>query len=298
MAALVVLIALAASGPWQGTWETTYGTLVLTQDGASVSGFYTMGGTATMEGMVTPDGRLVFNYRETAATGEGWFELSEDSLTFAGMWREAGAPDWIPWEGIRSGTAGLRADWLVVLEVEWQGSLAEPEYSFGAMLEAFFARLEGVQVRHRFVHGPDDLRRFCTEAAMLPGDIYLVFAAHATESGLETPGGTVTPAELAGALEPLAGNLRLVHMSACLAMAGATPKWLLQELEGDGLVVSGYTESVDWAESAVVEMLYLSLILERGLSPAAAAAAVEATLTGAAGSGTGVLSETGFSWAD
>jgi len=298
MTQLALLVVLTASGPWQGTWETTYGTLVLTQDGASVRGFYTVGGTATIEGMVTPGGRMVFTYSEPAASGEGWFELSGDSLAFSGMWRAEGATAWATWEGIRAGQGSLQARWLVVLEVEWQESLAEEEFSFGEMLGAFFARIDGVEVRHRFVHSPEDIRRFCTEAAMLPGDVYLVLAAHATESGLATPAGTVTPALLADALDPFGDNLRLVHLSACLAMAGATPKSLLREVGGNGLVVSGYTESVDWTESAVVEMLYLSLILEKGLAPAEAAAAVEAVLLGAASADAGVLTGTGFSWAD
>ena len=298
MAQLALLLVLTASGPWQGTWETTYGTLVLTQDGASVRGFYTMGGTATIEGIVTSGGRMVFSYSEPVASGEGWFELSGDSLAFSGMWREAGASGWTPWEGIRWGEGSLSAHWLVVLEVEWQGALTEPEFSFGEMLRTFFARIEGVEVRHRFVHSLDDIRRFCAEAAMLPGEVYLVLAAHATESGLATPAGTVTPAQLADALDPFGDNLRLVHLSACLAMAGATPKSLLREVGGNGLVVSGYTESVDWSESAVVEMLYLSLILEKGLAPARAAEAVEALLLGAASAEAGVLAGTGFSWSD
>ena len=298
MAHLILLMVLTASGPWQGSWETTYGTLVLAQDGASVRGFYTMGGTATIEGVVTPGGRMVFSYSEPAASGEGWFELSADSLAFSGMWRAEGATAWTPWEGIRAGQGGLQAHWLVVLEVEWQESLAEEEFSFGEMLEAFFARIDGVEVRHRFVHSPEDIGRFCTEAAMLSGDVYLVLAAHATESGLATPAGTVTPALLVDALDPFGDNLRLVHLSACLAMAGTTPKSLLQEVGGNGLVVSGYSESVDWTESAVVEMLYLSLILEKGLTPAEAAAAMEALLLGAVSADAGLLTNTGFSWAN
>lgn len=296
--AMTVLLILAASGPWQGSWETTYGTVVLTQEDSSVRGFYTMGGTATIEGRVTPNGRLLFNYSEPSASGEGWFELSNDSLAFSGMWRADGSSQWLPWEGVRSGLGTLDTDWLVVLEVEWQESLTEPEYSFGQMLQAFFARVETVSVRHRYIHDPADLRRFCLEAAMLPGDVYLILASHATEAGLSTPGGTVSPAQLAEALEPFGDNLRLVHMSACLAMAGATPKSLLQSIGGDGLVVSGYTESVDWSESAALEMLYLSLILEKGLQPAAAAASMDTMLQGAASSGAEVLSNTGFSWSD
>lgn len=36
--------------------------------------------------------------------------------------------------------------------------------------------------------------------------------------------------------------------------------------------ISGYTTSVDWAASAIIEFMYLDLVLARGTEPAAAAA--------------------------
>jgi hypothetical protein len=296
MPVALVLTVLLASGPWQGTWETTYGTVVMTQDGSAVSGFYDMGGPAAIEGTVRPDGRLVFTYTEPSAAGEGWFELSSDSLSFSGMWREEGSTGWTAWEGARTASGLQQARWLVVLEVEWQTSMAEPEFSFGRMLETFFARVAGVEVRHRYFHGLSDLRRFCTEAAALPGDVYLIIACHATEEGLGTPSGTLAAADAASALECFDERLRLVHMSACLVMDGDYPKVLLRSLEHRP-VVSGYTESVDWAESAALEMLYLSLVLERGEEPADAAEAIQ-RMVHAAGPPGGPLSKTGFTWAD
>ena len=45
---------------FSGVWETTYGTLILNQEGSSVSGYYTLGGYSTVEGEVDSDGKLTF----------------------------------------------------------------------------------------------------------------------------------------------------------------------------------------------------------------------------------------------
>jgi hypothetical protein len=265
---LALLVPTQAGDPdWSGRWVTTYGDMMLTQEGDSVRGYYTYGGMSTVDGVVDRTGRLNFTYTEASASGEGWFDLSDDGNTFTGMWRQTGSAAWSPWEGYRAGTG--EGNWLVVLEAEWQSGMSEPEYSFGEMLKAFLSRLDSVRIRHRFVHDFEDLRRFCAEAAMLPGDVYLLLAAHATADGIELSDGTCGASSLSEALQSFQGNLRLLHFSACLVMDGHLPDKLLREV-GDAnpdLVVSGYTRDVDWALSAVLEMLYLDLILDRGHSP-------------------------------
>lgn len=302
--ALLVLAALAAGGgpgrgvpDFSGTWETTYGTLVLKQDGSSVSGFYLMGGLCTVEGSVESSGRLVFTYEEPSASGEGWFELSSDGASFSGQWRERGSSVWSGWEGYRSGTGESGSRWLVILEVEWQDGLDEREYSFGDMLEAWFARVDGVTVRHRFVHDMDDLELFCAQAAMLPGEVFLLFSSHATEEGISLPEGTAGAREIVEAIEPC-GNLAMIHFSSCLVMNGSIPERILSSRRNwpEGFVVSGYTASVDWAGSALLEFLYLNLILESGLSPAEAAEAVLETLDYAGNSPGSCMDAAGFTW--
>src|SRR5262249_43543708 len=56
-----------AADNFGGTWETTYGTMVLTQEGTQVKGFYLMQGLrCTVEGQVDK-GKLIFQYREPSA---------------------------------------------------------------------------------------------------------------------------------------------------------------------------------------------------------------------------------------
>ncbi|NLP06136.1 hypothetical protein GX411_09330 [Candidatus Fermentibacteria bacterium] len=303
--ALLLLAALAAAGggtgqgipDFSGTWETTYGTLVLNQDGSSVSGFYLMGGMCTVEGSVEASGRLVFTYEEPSASGEGWFELAPDGASFSGQWRARGSSTWSGWEGYRSGSEGAGSKWLVILETEWQDRLDEQEYSFGDMLEAWFARLDGVSVRHRFVHDTDDLELFCAQAAMLPGEVFLVFSSHATEEGIALSEGTAGAREIIEAIEPC-GNLAMIHFSSCLVMNGSIPRQILSSRRDwpEGFVVSGYTTSVDWAGSALLEFLYLNLILESGLPPARAAEAVLETLDYAGSSSGSCMDAAGFTW--
>jgi len=82
-----------------GLWTSTYGQLVLEQDGNRVSGSYDDGGA--IDGQVEGN-LLTFHYREPSARGEGWFELAPDGRSFAGKWREEGRRVWLDWTGTRS----------------------------------------------------------------------------------------------------------------------------------------------------------------------------------------------------
>ena len=61
-------------------------------------------------------------------------------------------------------------------------------------------------------------------------------------------------------------------MLACLMLHDSPAGDLARKLQGLGrFPVSGYTTSVDWAASAILEFTYFDLILSRGLEPAVAA---------------------------
>src|SRR4029079_19451216 len=63
-----------------------------------------------------------------------------------------------------------------------------------------------------------------------------------------------------------ADGLQLLHFSSCLVGQDSE-----RALIAAPFPVSGYKTSVDWAQSALIEFVYLDMILEKGLSPAAAA---------------------------
>jgi hypothetical protein len=296
----LLLLLLAAQAPgageapdFSGTWETTYGQMVLNQDGDEILGWYDYGGISPIEGSLDGSGRFVFTYTEPDASGTGWFVLAEDGSSFQGRWSPDGSSEWYSWEGYRAG--GEARTWLVVLESEWQESMSEGEYSFGEMLAAFFDRLPSVEVRHRFVHDVEDLDVFCLEAAMLPGDVYLVFASHGSPSGLALAGGTVGASGIVEALSPME-NLALIHFSCCEIMAGRIPEAILTSRTSwpEGFVVSGYSRSVDWGGSAIIEFFYLNMILENGLTPEQAARAVLSDIGFAGGSDTRWMDAAGF----
>jgi hypothetical protein len=298
IASFLVAIALTATVPdFSGTWETTYGTLVLNQTGASVSGYYIMGGMCSVEGTVNSSGRLVFEYTEPSATGEGWFELAPDGSSISGEWRATGSTAWAGWEGYRAGAGNPDAKWLVILEAEWQSSMQEPEYSFGDMLEAFFARVEGVTVRHRFIHDRSDLELFALETASLPGSVYLLLSSHADENGISVADGSLGGREIAQALAPCR-NLHLLHFSSCLVMNGDMPRTIMQSRRDwpDDFIISGYTESVDWGGSAIIEFFYLDMILENGLTPEEAAQATLGSLTFSSDKPGRWMDPAGFTW--
>ena len=270
-----ILLAVLAASDYSGTWETTYGDMVLEQTGSTVTGWYSYGSMSSVDGTVSEEsGKLVFTYTETDASGRGWFLLSENGNSFTGQWKADGDTNWSDWEGNR--IAGEPSTWVVILEAEWQESMRENEYSFGEMLDAWLGRLPGVQIRHRYVHDLEDIQNFCAEAAVLPGDVYLVFASHGSAAGLSLNSGTVSPHEIADAISPMT-NLQLVHFSSCEIMAGRTDEVILNSRSNwkDDFAVSGYTTSVDWGGSAVIEFYYFNQILENGLTPVQAASALQ-----------------------
>ncbi|MBN1619252.1 hypothetical protein JW890_00875 [candidate division WOR-3 bacterium] len=268
----IVCISLSYPADFSGSWETTYGKMILEQNGDAVSGGYFFSGYCKIEGRIEPGGRFRFRYTEPSATGEGWFELSPDGMSFSGEWRQDGTENWYEWTGMRTSLRDSSAIWLVVFEAEWQESLDEGEYSFGEMLRAFFARLENVEVRQRFVHDRKDLINFCAETAILPGDVYILFATHGEKDGLVLRDGIARSDVIVSALAPCK-NLRLVHFSSCNIMSGNTPDEIIKSRRDwkDGFVVSGYVQPVDWAGSAVFEFYYLNLIFECGMTPEEAA---------------------------
>jgi hypothetical protein len=270
---------------------------VLYQDGSEVNGFYTLGGYSTVQGTVDADGKLEFTYTEPSASGEGWFQLSNEGSSFSGMWRPDGTSIWYQWEGSRAGTGMEESNWLVILESEWQTSLSEDEYSFGDMLAAWFARIPGVTVRHRYVHDGNDLANFCLEAAGLPGKVYLVIASHGSTSGVELASGTVSTQDFLRAIRPCR-NLAMIHFSCCQIMAGPLPRAIMDSRDDwpEDFIVSGYTRSVDWGASGMIEIYYLDQILENGLAPRDAAQSVLQDIDFAGEQDTRWMEAAGFTW--
>lgn len=262
--------------PWEGDrvgfdglWNTSFGLMRLVEDGDRVEGFYEMGGGAKVAGR--RDGnRLTFTYREPDARGRGRFVLADDGLSFQGQWRVKGETAWRPWTGIRV-RPQPDVTWLIVIEAPWQRFLSERDYSFGSMLREFFARVPHVQVRHRFFTNEAGLRRSCRDLLYIAEPVVLVVATHAKPEGITVDGQTVDVRVLIDGLRP-AGNLRLLHFSACLLMQAPEMVQVLRDFGSAArLPISGYRTSVDWAESAIIEFTYLDLVLSRGMTPANAA---------------------------
>ena len=59
---------------FSGQWLTTFGPMILNQDGVNVQGSYGVRQEGVIQGAIT-DGRLTFTYHEPTTGGEGWFEL-------------------------------------------------------------------------------------------------------------------------------------------------------------------------------------------------------------------------------
>jgi hypothetical protein len=252
---------------FEGLWDTNFGRLRLKKSADGYAGVY-----AYADGALTGSekgGLLKFRYRD-AKSGEGEFSLSADGRALRGRCRADGAAAWEDWGGARVEPVPGRR-WLVVVESRWEGSLAEQEYSYGEMLKTFFARTPRVQVRQRFFTDKSSLAKWMREASFLAEPTVIYLSSHGTDKGLITDSGDAGAAELAAALKG-AENVSLVHFGACEVMKGGVPSEFFRLLGADArFPVSGFAEAVDWAASAVVDFMYLDLILSRDLPPARAA---------------------------
>jgi len=260
---------VASASSFEGLWQTSYGRMRLVEHDKNVEGVYAFNGESTIAGKLEGK-RLAFRYKEPDVEGEGWFELSADGQSFHGQWRPKGTEQWSPWTGERIEAQPDRV-WLVVIEANWEADLSEPEYSFGAMLRAFFARSPGVQVRHRFFTDEASLKRWCREVAYLAEPVVVSIATHGSRQGAEVNGHTIGAKAIADSFR-YAANVRLLNFSACEMMKDKVAKEIIDALDKDRrFPVSGYATTVDWAASAIIEFAYYELVLVHDLPPQEAA---------------------------
>jgi len=272
---------------FDGAWESTYGTLRLERREQRFTGSYTHASGSEIEGEL--QGRVLRGtYHEPSTLGAGVrgrfaFELAEDGQSFSGTWVEGLGEPLDPadqrlqsWSGTRVVGEPDRI-WFVILEENWEGSLREHEYSFGAMLRTFFERVPEVGVRHRFIHDRADLERFCGELAGLVEPVVLYISSHGSPEGLAIGSDGISPEALGAALKNV-GDLRLLHLGSCAVLAGDAPA-RIRAAAGKDFPISGFVESVDWAASAIVDFTYMQVVLEQGLEPARAVEATRRMLT-------------------
>jgi hypothetical protein len=264
-------------GLWKGTrpkpkdftglWRSAVGPMRLTQTDDKVRGQYLWAGSGGIEGTVK--GKvLTYTYTEsTGKKGGGTFTLSDDADSFAGKWKESGATEEKVWPTNKRVTPVPGKQWLVIVEANWEGSLSEPEYSFGAMLKTFFAGSDEVGVRHRHFTDAESMTKWLKEVVFLAEPVVVVLSSHGSPAGPNAEKGPPTAKAIADSLRG-ASNVKLLHFAACEVMRGKFGEQVQKELGADATFpVSGYTTSVDWAGSAVSEFLFYDFILRRGMEP-------------------------------
>jgi hypothetical protein len=263
------------TGPLDGLYETEHGRVRLIQGkGSEVRGLYAYdGGRGTLSG--TAEGRkLTFTWTEKSMKGYGEFSVDEAGK-LTGRWRGASGDAWQSWNGTRV-VARPGVVWLTILEAQWETSLGEPEYAFGDMLRSFFRRYPHVQVRQRRVNDEADLLRAARQIPLLAEPVVLLVASHGEKGHLMAGADAVPAVKLAEALAD-ASNLELIHFSSCEILVPGVAESFHERL-GHRVPLSGYGVTVDWAGSAVLEFLYLDLVVGRRLSPSKAAKVVRAEL--------------------
>ncbi len=250
--------SFAAANAFVGLWETTYGRVRLIEDNGQISGIYEISGPAKLQGHVQ-NKILKFKYEEEGNAGIGEFQISPGGQAFTGKWRHSASDSWSPWNGTRvAPEPGISQ--LILLEGDWDAE--KSDYSFGAMLKAFFARNKSVKFHHSQITNKPTLLKQIRETAFLAEPFILVLAGHGSKDGILAADESVGASDITGAMN-YSTSAKLIHFSACDIMKGTFTS---------AIPVSGYKTSVDWAASAIAEFMYFDLILNRNLKPKSAAA--------------------------
>lgn len=270
---------------FEGVWKTSFGILRLSRDGARLRGSYTYASGSSIDG--EESGRIFrAKYTEpTGAKGLAVFQLSEDGDSFEGVWNtdpeaplELNTKNAKKWSGARA-VPSNDGEWLIILEAHWESSLADHEFSYGAMLRAFFERLPNVKVRHRFMHDKADFLRFCKELGEITDPVVLYISSHGTEAGAQV-GGDVLDGKMIGEAVRDFTNIKLLHFGSCSMLGGKLGARVREAAAPNtNFAISGFKVPVDWAGSAIVDFTYLDLIFEHKMSPADAVAKVRETIT-------------------
>lgn len=264
----VPAVSFAQAKSFSGLWETSYGRMKLIEGNDKISGIYSYLDDSTVSG-TRQKNKFTFTYKEKSTEGEGWFELSPDGEKFVGKWRPKNQKDWKDWEGTRVHPYP-KVRWLVVIEAQWEMSLAEREFSFGNMLKSFFAKDPFVEVRQRRFTDEKSLRQWLREVAFVAEPVVISIASHGYDDGVSAGGSSYGADVIADSLQ-YADNVQVLNFSACLVMKGGVPAAIQKKLGKRAFPISGYKTSVDWGFSAVTEFLYYELILAKGHKPEKAA---------------------------
>jgi hypothetical protein len=257
--------------PWQGwrgydgLWDTSLGRVRLVQEAGRIWGSSELDASVRLEGDLEPGGRLAFRLEGSTLKGGGHFEIDTPGYLLDGEWSADGqSPD-----AIRGQRAMPRPGltWLVVLEGHRQRALDDNEFSLGRSLHEQFARLRRAQVRHRYYNDEASLLRWCRQLHYLPEPSVLVVSGHGEMRG-QAEG--ATGIGVAGIVDGLrfADSLRLLHLSSPASLGGQEAA---RALKGAPFPVSGYTGNADWPQCALIESVYLDMILDKGLPPDKAA---------------------------
>ena len=135
------------------------------------------------------------------------------------------------------------------------------------MLKSFFTREPSVKVRHRFFSDEKGMQKWLQEVAYLAEPVVISLSTHGSEEGASVNGKNIGAKAIAESLR-YAGNVRLLHFSACCMMKGKIAAEIhTASSQTAQFPISGYTTAVEWAGSAVLEFMYFDLILSRHMPP-------------------------------
>jgi hypothetical protein len=156
---------------------------------------------------------------------------------------------------------------LLVLEAYRQRALDDSEFAYSRVLRELASRLPWTVVRHRFYDDEAGLLRWCHQLLYLPEPTVLVVIGREERPVAGSAAAAVgQKASLAAMVEGLrfADSVKLMHLSSAASLAGPEAGRALKDVP---FPVSGYTGTTSGDEHALADMVYLDLILNKGVPP-------------------------------
>ncbi|PWK62932.1 hypothetical protein [Roseicyclus mahoneyensis] len=126
LAMLMAAGPVRATGPWEGTWTTTYGELRLRQDGARVWGDY-INQSGVIEARTSPDGLSLYGTFLRADEGWGLIEFTLSGAGWQGAWRWNDVPQ--PGDAAWNATARTNAAPPVLIHAVGPGPFWPPTFA-------------------------------------------------------------------------------------------------------------------------------------------------------------------------
>lgn len=150
---------------------------------------------------------------------------------------------------------------IFCLEGEWEKSL-KPKYSVESYLK-YLDEILGIRYIYRKVNSPDSLRKYLKALKRNEYEDYkmVYLAFHGKTSQIELDHIDALNLDQLAEIAGDSFNNRIIHFGSCRTLLGSETRLLEFKKSTGAIMISGYTKSVDFFDSSLLDMAYLKKIV-------------------------------------